>query len=366
MKRVLHVFALLCLLGVPISVRAQVDGTVTISVTNVAANIILDHDAYSVVIRENSASPTAVFSITPSGGVAHNYAAGAQFVFTAKKCGGCSPFKSGTTIGTIVATTAGPFSFTADESIGDPSLAAKNGTGTSGGGDTIAKYVIGAADGALANAVVFFDLTQYPDVPPASPNAKDDEFNASSFNGGSLWTLVNTTGATFTESSGGFLDFNSLAAGAGSNNIQMIVQSLPAAPWQFATKMEMASVAENFHSCGVVLRESATGKIDFFAIQTGPMPQVVMAAWTGPTAFSATRFAGTNNLNTNAGYFKVGRSGSTLTFYFSYNGVAWLSLYSEALTTFFTTAPDQVGLACNSSSASNSTDGIFWSFRRVL
>jgi hypothetical protein len=131
MKRAFHAFAFLCLLGIPIGVKAQQNnGVVSITVTNVAANITVDRDCNYVVIRENAATPTAVFDLTIGTSVtAHHYAAGTQYVFTAQKGSGGGPFKSGSTIGTIVATTAGPFTFTADEFYGDPSLAAKNGTG---------------------------------------------------------------------------------------------------------------------------------------------------------------------------------------------------------------------------------------------
>src|SRR5579862_6861572 len=106
--------------------RAQQQKVQTLSVTNSPLTITADMTGNAVVVRENSASPTAVFSVTLAGTTtAQNYAAGTQFVFN-------GPYVSGQVIGTIVATTAGPFSFTAVESNGTPSMSAK--ASSSGGG----------------------------------------------------------------------------------------------------------------------------------------------------------------------------------------------------------------------------------------
>lgn len=123
-------FTTLLSLLMPWLCRAQtpINGVVTISVTNSAANITVDRTSYYVAVRENAASPTAVFSITLTGSsVAQNFPAGAVFIFNAPNG---QPFQKNQTIGTIVATASGPFSFTATESTSaQPSMQAKVGTG---------------------------------------------------------------------------------------------------------------------------------------------------------------------------------------------------------------------------------------------
>jgi hypothetical protein len=109
---------------------------VTISVTNVSHTITPDRDCNYVVIRENSATPTAVFSVTLAGtSTPINLPAGSSLTIVAytKTNTAPGPFKSGVSIGTITATTAGPFSFIGIETFGSPPIIAKSG-GSGGGG----------------------------------------------------------------------------------------------------------------------------------------------------------------------------------------------------------------------------------------
>jgi hypothetical protein len=126
-RKVLSILALL--VSVSSVVRAQ-NHTQTLSVTNSPLTIAADGNYNQVLVRENSASPTAVFSITLAGSsTAINYPAGTQFLFSGS-------FVSGQSLGTITATTSGPFSFVAVESNGSPSMSVKNtilnGSGGSG------------------------------------------------------------------------------------------------------------------------------------------------------------------------------------------------------------------------------------------
>lgn len=114
MKTIQSLAILLVLAVLAAPAFAQGFFTETISVTNSPTNIVVNKPVSAVVIRENSANPTAVFSITPAaaGSVAVNLRAGQSYVFSnANSYGGTSQYGIGTVLGTIVATTAGPFSF---------------------------------------------------------------------------------------------------------------------------------------------------------------------------------------------------------------------------------------------------------------
>ncbi len=132
MKRILFILAQACLVVLVSGniVRAQ-NHTQTVSVSNSPANITADGNYNQILLRENSATPTAVFSITLAGSsTALNYPAGTQFLFSGN-------FVNGQVIGTIVATAAGPFSFIAVESNGPPSMSVKNTIINSSGGSMV-------------------------------------------------------------------------------------------------------------------------------------------------------------------------------------------------------------------------------------
>lgn len=239
-------------------------------------------------------------------------------------------------------------------------------------GDITAKYVIGAADGTLANAVVFFDLTQSPDVPPTSANALDDEMNAAAgaVNTG-LWTWVNQGTTTANYSGTGYLDVVAPVLASGMS-LRMLEQGLPSAPYVFTTKFECNAIIEDYHDCGMFLRESGTGKVVILYLDYG-VTQVATVSlnvdnYTASTTMGAHLYqSGTSGfgLSITGGYFRISRSGTTLKFQYSSTGLAFITLYSESITSHFTTAPDQVGIYVQNRNATNTVDALFWWFRRT-
>jgi hypothetical protein len=115
----------------------------TFSVTNAQAAIIAPHSgAFAVAVRENSATPTAVFTAwfgpnpPAAGAVGAIFAAGQTVVFYAPKD---SPFLAGQVVGYIQSSGAGPYTFVALES-------PTQGAFTSGGdlaGTTTSQTVVG-------------------------------------------------------------------------------------------------------------------------------------------------------------------------------------------------------------------------------
>ena len=207
----------------------------------------------------------------------------------------------------------------------------------------------------------YFDWANGPDVPPNNPSPLNDEFNGTSLSG--QWTVIN--GGTQTVANG-YLDFNA-PVNSPNDNIMSIVQTLPTAPWKFTSKLSInfVSVSGTGHIAGMVLRESATSKMIIMAValQSG-VCQVFVFSFTNNTTFNATIYTGPASLR-NAYYFRIGQMGTTLTFEVSSDGVGFMQVYSESVTSHFTTAPNQVGLALDNVDANNPTDGIFWWFRRT-
>jgi hypothetical protein len=181
MKRILFTLAQLCLL-VTVSaniVQAQ-NHTQTVSVTNVAANITADGNYNQILLRENSATPTAAFSITLAGSsTAINYPAGTQFLFSGN-------FMNGQVIGTIQATTAGPFTFIAVEASGPPSMSVKN-------------TIIGG--GGSGNATSIQGLSVSSSAPTGGVNC----FETNTGDTQALWVACGSGGTVTTFSAGNLL-----------------------------------------------------------------------------------------------------------------------------------------------------------------
>jgi hypothetical protein len=128
-------------------------------------------------VRENAATPSAAFSITLSGtSTALNYPAGTQFLFTGN-------FVNGQAIGTIQATTAGPFTFMAVEANGPPSMSVKN-TILTGGSSGNATSIQGLA------------------VSSSAPTGGVNCFETNSGDTQALWTPCGSGGTVTTFSAG--------------------------------------------------------------------------------------------------------------------------------------------------------------------
>jgi hypothetical protein len=178
MKRILFILAELCLvLAFASAVRAQ-NHVQTITVTNSPTTITADGNYNQVLVRENAATPAAAFSITLTGtSTALNYPAGTQFLFTGN-------FVNGQAVGTIQATTSGPFTFIAVEASGPPSMSVKNTILNSGGSSGNATSIQGLA------------------VSSTAPTGGVNCFETNSGDTQALWTPCGSGGTVTTFSAG--------------------------------------------------------------------------------------------------------------------------------------------------------------------
>jgi hypothetical protein len=214
-----------------------------------------------------------------------------------------------------------------------------------GGGDLTAQYVLLAADPNLPNAVVWPGLGISADAPPATRNAMDDEFDGASLNSpNNIWTWINQSTSTEVQQ-------NSHAIIEGLTNgttdvVRFISQPLPSAPYTFTSKMSYHDPSQaSFIFTGLILWESGTSKfLSFGWCVNGGTLICVRANGTQPYSSSVGPIP---QQGPGKGYFQIGRSGSTLTFYYSVDGIVYDVLYSESVTAHFTTAPDTVGVGVN-------------------
>jgi|GEM_PF-3430628 len=147
---------------------AQGTYTENLTVTNSPTPIVIHNGSTFVLIRENAATPTAVFSVTPAAAnsVAVNLAAGQAYQFS----NGSFPYASGTTLGTIQATTAGPFTFVIFEMSAFQAFPSASIMAAAGGSSTANQGTAAAASGAWPTKVT--DGTNIAAVKPASTAAQ--------------------------------------------------------------------------------------------------------------------------------------------------------------------------------------------------
>jgi Right handed beta helix region len=211
-----------------------------------------------------------------------------------------------------------------------------------GGGNTTAKYIIGATDASLTNAAVWPALYNHVDVPPAVRNAMDDEFDGASLNSpNNIWTWFNQGSATETQQNG--CAVISCVSNGGSDSARFIGQTLPTAPYTFIAKLafhEPLAWGQNYMFPGMFLWETATSKYLSWGFQVnGGWGLRLRGNNVEPFDFSMSPMPWS--------YFGINRTSTTLSFLFSPDGIVWDTIVTRTITQDFTTAPDTIGIGVN-------------------
>lgn len=95
------------------------------------------------------------------------------------------------------------------------------------------------------------------DVPPAVPNAMDDEFNDTTFDTGK-WTWMDQGSWTVAEANGR-VEFTGPASDG--NRIRGVYQTAPSTPWTFETKMLIPNQVSNVQASMIFLGASSSSTI---------------------------------------------------------------------------------------------------------
>lgn len=198
-------------------------------------------------------------------------------------------------------------------------------------------------------------IATYPDSPWAGDTLSggpfDEEFDResapTSLPTGFAW--VNQGTATYVEEYGaGHL---SVPAAVGSN-LRGIFKTLPTATaYAITSKCGIAYSFNNYVSpCPLVLRESATGKL--YSLGLNATRQMVTMTWASVTAGASTITQW--NCGFAPMYWRIKKNSATSwDFAASQDGISWFTLAAAAnVNTFFTTAPDQIGMAAESNNQS--------------
>jgi hypothetical protein len=171
-------------------------------------------------------------------------------------------------------------------------------------------------------------------VPPASPNAMDDEFNDESGMSGPVngldaqWTHRNQSTTTYTFPQVGRLKITPPTSAVASWRI--IEQAVAAGDFAFEMKVSLNSRQANFASVGMVAIDRTNG--DFYTIALGtaavatanPPQQILQQAWNSVTSFGSQVTA--RNYGPNSVYLKIERLSTALWFWYSSDGESWVNV----------------------------------------
>lgn len=161
------------------------------------------------------------------------------------------------------------------------------------------------------------------------------------------WSWVNQGTATITSVNGA--QVLTALSSAGAVDLKMRVLTLPVAPFTITVGMQSTVQGANFTRTGIGLRESATSKVASINSTTANL--VSVDYWTNSTTYGSTPVNITLPTVTDFKFFRVAKSGTTLTFSYSVDGNYFMQAHSVVQTTPFTTAPDQFCLMVNSNSS---------------
>jgi hypothetical protein len=167
-------------------------------------------------------------------------------------------------------------------------------------------------------------------------------------------TLVGTVHPTLTDDDDVGLMVNCGAVATGDAN-RFAYKALPGGDFDVSIHMNATLTLTSFNAMGLMLLESATNKLMIVGSEWGSAAaNYRVGRLTSPTGFVSNP-ADPGQGGTGFEWFRIQQTGSTLNFYMSKDGKSWLLIYTEALTAFFTTAPDSIGLgfSINMSSGAN-------------
>lgn len=219
-----------------------------------------------------------------------------------------------------------------------------SGAAGGGGAPTTAKYVVSEADATLSAELIIPRFAGNADIPPTSPDAKDDEFNAGSLD--VKWTWLNQV-AGATAFSGSFLNM-SYGSLVGSDQGRGIYQAAPSTPWSATLGRLGLITGSSGTDCvaGILLMDSVSGRLAIFglALPGGThQSRLYMVRMTNTTTWSA--YVAVSNMTSYPLYLRVTDDNTDLKLYASGDSAQFpLLCYTESRTAFLTNGPDRIGI----------------------
>jgi hypothetical protein len=238
------------------------------------------------------------------------------------------------------------------------------GGGGGGGSGTVSSSTIGFTAIYTAATTVGGYLAAGPDVPPASANAMDDEFNGSSLD--AKWTGANLGSSTVTEASG-LITLNTFTTNA-AFLLKSYTQAVPGAtPWTMTMKMNLQG---NNDSCnkwaGLVLTDNTRYELFGVGIPNNGVWTLLWETMTTASASPTTTGLKTSLIPIGGWYYlRWQNTGTQLIASFSIDGVNFLAVNTENISGGFLGTLTKVGWGADASATTcTQTFSVDW-FRRT-
>lgn len=203
-----------------------------------------------------------------------------------------------------------------------------------------------------------------PDATPASPNAMDDEFNSiETLPGGStpLWTWRNQGSATAAIRN---THLELKAPALAGDNLKILEQTCPAAPWEFTAKICPEFIAVPTNAVMGICAIGPTGKVVIMGWQEASSGKLAVFYYTSVTAVSSNPASLPTTNRTF--YVRLKDDGTNFIFSHSFSGASFQVLFTASRTAFLTASATTIGLAVASEQATNYSVMTSNWFRRTL
>lgn len=231
------------------------------------------------------------------------------------------------------------------------------GAGNWADGSRFTLYGIGGEVGGAALNPIY---TKYdPFCPPVSPSSLDDEFTVDSSTTPAGWTLASGAGSALVRNGKCVMT----SAANASYAPTVIEKVLPAGPFTILTHAELLG-RSLYHNLGMTLRSTASGRAIDHRVYIGPSAdsRIVNSTTVRLNSYTS-EGTGFNDQGAYAPmmFLRICYDGTTIYFERSYDGTEFYTVYSEAMTAWFTSGnvPDRFGLHVEARNASNTHKGVF-------
>lgn len=167
-------------------------------------------------------------------------------------------------------------------------------------------------------------LSGSPDIPPGSPHADDDEFDATDTSDPMTgWTTLGTP-TTHDINSTVLSHYYVKRNAAAGTKLDGIYKTPPSFTWTATCKVSDASVHADFMKAGLFIVEAGPGKIEALQVESnGSYGRPMVEAYTNRTTYASAPYGGPGGIGVPIYLRITARSSTDIDWLWSHNGLVW-------------------------------------------